>query len=98
MPLDCRLPRVRGTATPLFVPVREITRQNPNDLRSMRCGSPFFRRNTSVFTAGRIPQFDTGRISKFSVDLYKREDGISHAVYVKRYSVIINDIQERLIS
>ena len=53
---------------------------------------------TSVFTAGRIPQFDTARISKFSDDLYKREDGISHAVYVKRYSVIINDIQERLIS
>ena len=53
---------------------------------------------TSVFTAGRIPQFDTARISKFSDDLYKREDGISHAVDVKRYSVIINDIQERLIS
>ena len=57
-----------------------------------------FRSVTSVFTAGRIPQFDTARISKFSDDLYKREDGISHAVDVKRYSVIINDIQERLIS
>ena len=39
---------------PHFVPVREITRKNPNDVRSMRYGSPFFRRKLAKIIIGKF--------------------------------------------